>query len=103
VEIEQIGGALTSRPVVGAMSDDVREARRAATGLIAIAIATLPITLFLWAAAPGGIQPMMYEPPWSVTAVPVVGAASWLFGLGWMIQIYRADPEPGERTWRYRA
>ena len=23
------------------------------------------------------------------------------FGLSWMVRIYRADPEPGEPTWRY--
>lgn len=42
------------------------------------------------------------EPPWYEVALPWAGAAGYLIGLGWMIRIYRADPEPDEPTWRYR-
>jgi hypothetical protein len=35
-------------------------------------------------------------------ALPVMAVGSYVIGLGWMIRIYRAHTEPGERTWRYR-
>jgi hypothetical protein len=31
-----------------------------------------------------------------------VGAAGIIVGFAWMIRIYRADPEPDQRVWRYR-
>jgi hypothetical protein len=59
--------------------------------------------LFLWIASPSGFEPM-FGPPWYVDALPYLAAAAvYLVGLGWMIRIYRARPEDGERTWRYRA
>ena len=46
---------------------------------------------------------MFNEAPWYEAALPWAAAAGYLFGLGWMIRIYRADPEPDEPTWRYRS
>jgi hypothetical protein len=63
----------------------------------------LPVAILLaWVAQPGHFGPMFYEPPWYEVALPWAGAIGYLVGLGWMIRIYRADPEPEEPTWRYR-
>ena len=48
-------------------------------------------------------DPMFLEPPvWAkvLTALAVVGV---IVGLVWMVRIYRADPEPDQKAWRYRA
>jgi hypothetical protein len=78
------------------MRDDVREARRIARILIAGAFGYVAVAVFLWLARPGffdnGLQ-------WAFDAA---GLVTMSIGLGWMIRIYRADPEPGEPTWRYR-
>lgn len=67
--------------------------------VIAIAVAAL-VTLL----PPQGLTtPMDLEPPvWSkvLTALAVVGV---VVGLVWMVRIYRADPEPDQAAWRYRA
>ena len=57
---------------------------------------------FLYVAAPGGIEPMFSTPDWQKTALVGVGFAGILFGFLWMVRIYRADPEPDQRAWRYR-
>jgi hypothetical protein len=59
---------------------------------------------FLYIAAPG-----FMDPTFSLGSqlrldqvVLVAGAVvAQLGGFAWMIRIYRADPEAGERTWRY--
>lgn len=48
------------------------------------------------------MEPMFNALPWWVAALPILGPASYFLGLAWMIRIYLAGPEPGERTWRYR-
>jgi hypothetical protein len=85
------------------MRPEVREARLVGRGLIAVAITTGVLMFFLLMAAPGDFRPMFYEPPWYVSAIPLAGICVWTFGLAWMIRIYRANSEPGERTWRYRS
>lgn len=53
---------------------------------------------FLWIAAPGfmgGANP--YE-PW----LPLIALAGVVVGFVWMVRIYRADPEPDQKIWRYR-
>jgi hypothetical protein len=45
---------------------------------------------------------MFYEPQWFEIALPWAGAIGYLVGLGWMIRIYRADPERSTPPWRYR-
>ena len=69
--------------------------------LAVIAISgTAFVTLFPFPQLTG---PMFLEPPvWSkvLTALAVVGV---IVGLVWMVRIYRADPEPDQKAWRYRA
>ena len=59
------------------------------------------VTPFLYLAAPGFMGPQ--PPAWQVIGSLVVGAAGILIGFLWMVRIYRADPEPDQRAWRYRA
>lgn len=35
--------------------------------------------------------------------IPFAGLAIQLIALAWMVRIYRADPEPDQGAWRYRA
>ena len=58
------------------------------------------LLLLLLVMQPGSFEPMG---AWYMMAIPAFGWASTLFGLGWMIRIYRTSPEPGETTWRYRS
>jgi hypothetical protein len=37
-----------------------------------------------------------------VQLIPLLGIAGTIVGLVLMIRIYRADPEPDQRAWRYR-
>lgn len=60
-----------------------------------IAFGTVLLAAFLFVAAPGYMGG-------SDTLVPLIGIGGGIGGLAWMIRIYRADPEAGERTWRYR-
>ena len=55
---------------------------------------------FLWVAAPAHIEPMFAtpEPP-----IRLLGFALANLGLVWMVRIYRANPEPDQHAWRYRA
>ena len=73
-----------------------------ARNLLAVAIAMPFFVLAELVIQPGCLCGMFYEPTWYEIALPWVGAFGYLFGLGWMIRIYRADPEPDEPTWRYR-
>jgi hypothetical protein len=62
-----------------------------------------PVLFFL---APGPYEPsfgLHYGPDWAALATIALAAAGTLGGLGWMIRIYRADPEPDQAAWRYRA
>jgi hypothetical protein len=84
------------------MTPDVERARRMARALIALAIVYGLVAVFLWVAQPGFMEPMFAVRQWFEIALPIVGVASYFIGLGLMVRIYRAKPEPGERTWRYR-
>ena len=88
--------------VPGASTEDALAGRWMARHLLAIAVALPFLVLIAWVMQPGSISGM-YDPPWYLAALPWAGAAGYLLGLAWMIRIYRADPEPGERTWRYRS
>ena len=55
---------------------------------------------FSYVAAPGFTGPP--PPDWQVIGSLVVGAAGIMIGFFWMVRIYRADPEPDQRVWRYR-
>jgi hypothetical protein len=93
---------------IGAASEparsDLEAARMIGRLLILIAVMAPLIFLVLWVAAPPAWpQPMFYEPPWYEGVLPWVGAGGYVVGLAWMIRIYRADPEPDQRSWRYRS
>ena len=40
--------------------------------------------------------------PWQETALTGLGFAGFLIGFVWMVRIYRVNPEPDQRAWRYR-
>jgi hypothetical protein len=74
-----------------------------ARNMIIFAVLLPFAVLVAWAAQPGWIGGgMLYEPRWYEVALPWAGAIGYLVGLGWMIRIYRADPEPHQPSWRYR-
>lgn len=55
---------------------------------------------FLFLAKPGFMGPP--EPDLPIVGVAGVGFAGILIGFLWMVRIYRTDPEPDQRAWRYR-
>lgn len=69
--------------------------------LILIALVAVVETLVLFVAAPGSIGPM-FVPDWHGWVQPA-GAVGVLVGLGWMLVLYRHDPEPDHGSWRYRS
>jgi len=75
-----------------------RGRRLARVELAGAAFLGLVVAPFLYVAAPGF---MGDAPDWD-TASLAVGACGILIGLIWMIHLYRADPEPDQRAWRYR-
>ena len=84
------------------MLHDGQRGRRIARGLIVLAIVCGLVTVFMWVAQPGFMDPMFVERQTFAISLPILGVASYFIGLGWMVRIYRARSEPGERTWRYR-
>lgn len=80
---------------------ELAAARRLARALLITAIAMPAVVVVSWVLDPGGFR-APYEPPWYLIALPWAGAVGYLVGLGWMIRIYRTDPEPDQPTWRYR-
>ncbi|HUP55312.1 MAG TPA: hypothetical protein VM408_07380 [Methylomirabilota bacterium] len=69
---------------------------------LALAFAVPLIAAFLFVAAPGTMCCMYLEPPLVEVALPWAAAAGVPVGILWMIRLSRPDPEPGERSWRYR-
>lgn len=69
----------------------------------AAAILGIFAAALVFVAAPSSIEPMFYGGP-RVASIVVVGSgiAGVAVGLVWMTRIYRADPEPDQRAWRYR-
>ncbi len=58
---------------------------------------------FLYLAAPGPIaEPMFPAPAWQESALTGMAVAGILIGFAWMVWIYRTEPEPDQRAWRYR-
>jgi hypothetical protein len=84
-----------------------RRGRAIARSMIVVAGALIPLMLFYLVAGPGSMGGPMFEPRYfGLTlhaATLVLGFGGMAAGLGWMIRIYRADPEPDEPTWRYRS
>lgn len=96
-------GALVGLAIAIRIRADVPAARRMARALLAVTLALPFIALVGVAMQPGGPSPMFDARPWYAHVLPWVGATAYVVGLGWMIRIYRADPEPDEPTWRYRS
>jgi hypothetical protein len=85
------------------MRDDVRAARREARQLIGQALVVPLLAALMWVASPGGWDPVWYGAGWLVVIPPAAAAAVYLFGLAWMIRIYRTSHlEPETSSWRYR-
>ena len=57
---------------------------------------------FVYIAAPNFGGGMSGPPPLMETLVPLFAMGLFIVGMVWMIRLSRPDPEPGERTWRYR-
>jgi hypothetical protein len=94
---------LARRRYIAVMDGRGRRGRSIARGLIVLAVLCGFLTFVVgWIAQPGFMRPMLYSEPWPVTLVPFVALALYILGLGWMVRIYRADPEPDRRSWRYR-
>jgi hypothetical protein len=96
-------GLLVGVAMVIRIDVDVRGARRMSRILLAVTIALPFVGLAALIAQPGGPSPMFDARPWYAHVLPWAGAIGYLIGLGWMIRIYRADPEPEEASWRYRS
>jgi hypothetical protein len=80
----------------------LQRARNLIRAELAIALAVPVVTAFLYVAAPSFPGGGMFEPPLIETLVPWAGVGLFIVGLVWMIRLSRPDPEPGERSWRYR-
>jgi hypothetical protein len=83
------------------------EGRQTARAMIALTVLCGVATVLAWVAVPGLMGamsgPMIRGPePWFAPLIPVAGVASYFVGLGWMVRIYRANPEPDTKGWRYR-
>jgi hypothetical protein len=84
--------------------DRVQRARELARLEFALAVGVCLMAPLLWIAAPGEIGPMFTSWLYDrlVQLIPLLGIAGTIVGLVLMIRIYRADPEPDQRAWRYR-
>jgi hypothetical protein len=82
------------------MTRGQRGRRLAKVELAGAAFLGLVLAPFQYVAAPGWMGPQ--PPAWQTVGPFVVGSLGIAFGLIWMIRIYRADPEPDQRSWRYR-
>jgi hypothetical protein len=78
---------------------DVQASRRMSRLLLGVAIGYILLAVVLWVGRPG----FMGSDGGAQLGADAAGLATMLFGLGWMIRIYRADPEPDDPAWRYRS
>jgi hypothetical protein len=70
---------------------------------LAIAIGIPLVAGLLFMAAPPTSSGMYGDEPARIDLrVACGGVAMYLVGLVWMIRLSRANPEGGERSWRYR-
>jgi hypothetical protein len=90
------------------LSDLERRRRRLARAHImirlelVIAVAAAVVAGFLYVAAPRGYEPMFLRPSLFEQLLPFGAIVGTIFGFVWMVRLSRADPEAGDRTWRYR-
>ena len=81
------------------------EARQRARAMIWLAVLVPAVAGFLGIAAPAPMGGFSSEPDPLGAIVPLAGVAGVLFGLLWMVRIYRTsvDVEPDQGHWRYRS
>ena len=80
-----------------AASERARRGRAIARAMIWAVTVVFFVSVFWFVARPAllyGFQPLPIE---------LVGIAMAVLGLLWMVRIYRANPEPDQHAWRYRA
>jgi hypothetical protein len=74
-----------------------RRGRRIAQAeLVLGGLVALFVGPFWFVASPGWMDGGP-DPRWMLA-----GLAIGILGFAWMVRIYRADPEPDQRAWRYR-
>lgn len=69
---------------------------------LTIALAAPLIAGILFIAAPGGPTPMFQRELPIQTLLGWAGVLGVIVGIAWMVRLSRANPEAGERSWRYR-
>ena len=71
--------------------------------MFAVGLTPLGLAAFLFIAAPNGPSGMYLQEPGPIwLIVPAIGVMGLAVGLLWMVRIFRADPEPRTKSWRYR-
>jgi hypothetical protein len=71
-------------------------------------VLVLGLTLHMFIAGPGFLDPMFLNPTsgdgtWlRLGMAPLLAYVAAPLAYGWMIGIYRASPEPDQQAWRYR-
>jgi len=78
-----------------------RRGRRLAREMILGALVVLAIPAFLLIAQPNFTN-SGYDPRPLGLIIPAIGVVGLVGGLIWMVRIFRADPEPRTKGWRYR-
>jgi hypothetical protein len=69
---------------------------------LVILVASPLVAGFLWVLAPGSFRAMFLHPSLIAQVLPWAGIVGAIVGLAWILHVSRADPEAGDRTWRYR-
>ncbi len=76
---------------------------------LVVAFVAPVVTGIYWISAPGTMGGGMSlgggsSFGWSLIEmlIPSVGGIGVIVGIVWMLRLSRPDPEPGERSWRYR-
>jgi hypothetical protein len=76
--------------------------RRLARLMFVPAVMALAVPAFFFIAAPNFTGMSLQEAGALDVALPFVGVAGLVVGFIWMVRIFRADPEPKTKGWRYR-
>jgi hypothetical protein len=67
-----------------------------------LAIMAVIVAAYLTLAIPGCGCPMFAQPSLVEQLLPWLGVGGVVVGFAAMIRLSQVDPEPGERSWRYR-